>query len=177
MTIFRLEVEKAYPNDGGRGIARLNPEAFSHLGLTPGDHIEIEGSDTTMAKARHADRQDWETDMVRIDEFTRQNADVDIGKSVEIRRAEVMEADSLTFRSFEDSPVKFCSDDANKIKHQILKRSVVKRDIVPIMANYEGEPSMDLPRQAIPILTVGTEPKRMGIVGEETSVAIQNETE
>jgi len=75
MNEVQLEVAKAYPNDSGRGIARLDPDTLLHLKLSPGDIIEIEGADTTAAKVWRADRQDWNTDTVRIDGFTRQNAD------------------------------------------------------------------------------------------------------
>jgi transitional endoplasmic reticulum ATPase len=72
MNEVQLEVAKAYPNDSGRGIARLDPDTLLHLKLSPGDIIEIEGADTTAAKVWRADRQDWNTDTVRIDGFTRQ---------------------------------------------------------------------------------------------------------
>src|SRR6056297_3341652 len=62
MNEVQLEVAKAYPNDSGRGIARLDPDTLLHLKLSPGDIIEIEGADTTAAKVWRADRQDWNTD-------------------------------------------------------------------------------------------------------------------
>jgi len=88
MNEVQLEVAKAYPNDSGRGIARLDPDTLLHLKLSPGDIIEIEGAETTAAKVWRADRQDWNTDTVRVDGFTRQNADVGIGERVTIRKAE-----------------------------------------------------------------------------------------
>ena len=39
--IVDLEVAKAYSNDSGRGIARLDPDTFLHLKLSPGDIIQI----------------------------------------------------------------------------------------------------------------------------------------
>ena len=95
MNEVQLEVAKAYPNDSGRGIARLDPDTLLHLKLSPGDIIEIEGGDTTAAKVWRADRQDWNTDTVRIDGFTRQNADVGIGERVTIQKAEATKADKL----------------------------------------------------------------------------------
>src|SRR6056297_2915201 len=93
MNEVQLEVAKAYPNDSGRGIARLDPDTLLHLKLSPGDIIEIEGAETTAAKVWRADRQDWNTDTVRIDGFTRQNADVSIGERVTIRKAEETKAE------------------------------------------------------------------------------------
>jgi len=37
MNEVQLEVAKAYPNDSGRGIARLDPDTLLHLKLSPGD--------------------------------------------------------------------------------------------------------------------------------------------
>jgi len=64
-----------------------------HLKLESGRHHRNEGADTTAAKVWRADRQDWNTDTVRIDSFTRQNADVGIGERVTIRKAEARKAD------------------------------------------------------------------------------------
>ncbi|MFP4591300.1 MAG: ATPase, partial [Halobacteriales archaeon] len=80
MNEVQLEVDKAYPNDSGRGIARLDPDTLLHLKLSPGEIITIEGAKTTAAKVWRADRNDWNTDTVRIDGFTRQNAEVGIGE-------------------------------------------------------------------------------------------------
>jgi transitional endoplasmic reticulum ATPase len=37
----QLTVAKAYPNDSGRGIARLDPHTLMLLQLIPGDIVEI----------------------------------------------------------------------------------------------------------------------------------------
>lgn len=47
----QLTVAKAYPNDAGRGIARLDPHILMVLQLVPGDVIEIEGKKPTSAKS------------------------------------------------------------------------------------------------------------------------------
>ncbi|MFW5964685.1 MAG: ATPase, partial [Natronomonas sp.] len=155
MNEVQLEVAKAYPNDSGRGIARLDPDTLLHLKLSPGDIIEIEGADTTAAKVWRADRQDWNTDTVRIDGFTRQNADVGIGERVTIRKAEATKADKLVLAPPEEASVQFGSDAAGMVKRQILKRPVVERDIVPVMSST-NHPFMRSPGQAIPLIAVET---------------------
>jgi len=71
-------VAKAYPNDSGRAIARMDPDDFAPLCISPGDILAIEGEDVTAVKVWRADREDWKGEIIRIDGFTRQNADVDI---------------------------------------------------------------------------------------------------
>jgi transitional endoplasmic reticulum ATPase len=174
MNEVQLEVAKAYPNDSGRGIARLDPDTLLHLKLSPGDIIEIEGSDTTAAKVWRADRQDWNTDTVRIDGFTRQNADVGIGERVKIRKAEAEKANSLVLAPPEEASVQFGSDAAGMVKRQILKRPVVERDIVPVMSST-NHPFMRSPGQAIPLIAVETDPEGVALVTEDTDVELREE--
>jgi transitional endoplasmic reticulum ATPase len=174
MNEVQLEVAKAYPNDSGRGIARLDPDTLLHLKLSPGDIIEIEGADTTAAKVWRADRQDWNTDTVRIDGFTRQNADVGIGERVEIRKAEAEKAEKLVLAPPEEASVQFGSDAAGMVKRQILKRPVVQRDIVPVMSST-NHPFMRSPGQAIPLIAVETEPEGVVLITEDTDVELREE--
>ncbi|MFB6097258.1 MAG: CDC48 family AAA ATPase [Haloferacaceae archaeon] len=174
MNEVQLEVAKAYPNDSGRGIARLDPDTLLHLKLSPGDIIEIEGAETTAAKVWRADRQDWNTDTVRIDGFTRQNADVGIGERVTIRKAEATKADRLVLAPPEEASVQFGSDAAGMVKRQILKRPVVERDIVPVMSST-NHPFMRSPGQAIPLIAVETDPEGVVMVTEDTDVELREE--
>jgi transitional endoplasmic reticulum ATPase len=150
-TTIQLDVTKAYPNDVGRTIARLNPDAVEHLGLQPGDLIAIEGTDMTVAKVWRADRQDWNTATVRLDKFARQNANVDIGGHVEIHSIKTTIADSITLTlappeevpmiasltlvSPEKISVPFGADIPDMVKQQLLKRVVMEGDIVPVRVN------------------------------------------
>ncbi len=174
MNEVQLEVAKAYPNDSGRGIARLDPDTLLHLKLSPGDIIEIEGAEWTAAKVWRADRQDWNSDTVRIDGFTRQNADVGIGERVTIRKATTEPAERLVLAPPEDASVQFGSDAAGMVKRQILKRPVVARDIVPVMSST-NHPFMRSPGQAIPLIAVETEPEGTVLVTEGTEVELREE--
>jgi len=174
MNEVQLEVAKAYPNDSGRGIARLDPDTLLHLKLSPGDIIEIEGADTTAAKVWRADRQDWNSDTVRIDGFTRQNADVGIGERVKIRKAEAKKAEKLVLAPPEEASVQFGSDAAGMVKRQILKRPVVERDIVPVMSST-NHPFMRSPGQAIPLIAVETDPEDVVLITEDTEVELREE--
>ncbi|MFC7215750.1 CDC48 family AAA ATPase [Saliphagus sp. GCM10025334] len=165
MNEVQLEVAKAYPNDS---------DTLLHLKLSPGDIIEIEGSETTAAKVWRADRQDWNTDTVRIDGFTRQNADVGIGERVTIRKAEATKANTLVLAPPEEASVQFGSDAAGMVKRQILKRPVVGHDIVPVMSST-NHPFMRSPGQAIPLIAVETDPEGVVLITEDTDVELREE--
>jgi len=174
MSEVELEVAKAYPNDSGRGIARLDPDTLLHLKLSPGDIIEIEGADTTAAKVWRADRKDWNNDTVRIDGFTRQNADVGIGERVTIRKAETTDADRVVLAPPEGASVQFGSDASGMVKRQVLKRPVVQDDVVPVMSST-NHPFMRSPGQAIPLIATDTEPDGAVMVTEDTEVVLREE--
>jgi transitional endoplasmic reticulum ATPase len=176
MTTLRLQVEKAYPNDSGRGIARIDEDTFSRLRASPGDCIKIKENDTTTAKIWRADRQDWDQNMIRLDGFIRQNADVDLGESVEIRNTEVTEADSITLKSPEEAGVQFTSDAASMIKPQIHNRPVLERDMIPIIST-RSHPIIRSPGQAIPLIAVTTDPEGVVRITSETRVTIQENDE
>jgi hypothetical protein len=91
----QLKVAKAYPNDSGRGIARLDPDTLLKLQLSPGEIIEIVGKTSTAAKVWRADRQDWHEGIIRIDGFIRQNAGVGMGERVLVRKPKVNEAQKV----------------------------------------------------------------------------------
>ena len=174
MNEVQLEVDKAYPNDSGRGIARLDPDTLLHLKLSPGEIITIEGGEKTAAKVWRADRNDWNTDTVRIDGFTRQNADVGIGERVTIQKADAKKADQLVLAPPEDASVQFGSDAAGMVKRQILKRPLVEGDIVPVMSST-NHPFMRSPGQAIPLIAIDTEPDDVVIITEDTEVTLREE--
>jgi len=174
MNEVELEVAKAYPNDSGRGIARLDPDTLLHLKLSPGDIIEIEGADTTAAKVWRADRKDWNNDTIRIDGFTRQNAEVGIGERVTIRKAETTDADRVVLAPPEGASVQFGSDASGMVKRQVLKRPVVEGDVVPVMSST-NHPFMRSPGQAIPLIATQAEPEGTVMVTEDTEVVLREE--
>ena len=174
MNEVELEVAKAYPNDSGRGIARLDPDTLLHLKLSPGDIIEIEGADTTAAKVWRADRKDWNNDTIRIDGFTRQNADVGIGERVTIRKAETTDADRVVLAPPEGASVQFGSDASGMVKRQVLKRPVVEGDVVPVMSST-NHPFMRSPGQAIPLIATQAQPEGTVMVTEDTEVVLREE--
>jgi transitional endoplasmic reticulum ATPase len=174
MNEVELEVAKAYPNDSGRGIARLDPDTLLHLKLSPGDIIEIEGADTTAAKVWRADRKDWNNDTIRIDGFTRQNADVGIGERVTIRKAETTDADRVVLAPPEGASVQFGSDASGMVKRQVLKRPVREGDVVPVMSST-NHPFMRSPGQAIPLIATEADPDGTVMVTEDTEVVLREE--
>jgi Cell division protein 48 (CDC48), N-terminal domain. len=79
-----LKVDSAYPDDQGRGKARLDPDTMLQLRLSPGNLVVIEGKRTTIAKVWRSQINDWHQMKVRVDNYTRQNAGISIGDRVKV---------------------------------------------------------------------------------------------
>ncbi|WP_174589789.1 CDC48 family AAA ATPase [Methanocella conradii] len=170
-----LKVAKALPSDFGRGIARIDPNTLLELKLSPGDIIEIEGKRATVAKVWRAEKQDWGQEMIRIDGFTRQNADVGIGERVKVKKASVKDATHIVLAPPEGTAIQFSGNAVEMIKHQLLKRPVMLGDVVPLMSSMPN-PFMGrtLSNQAIPLIAVKVEPAGAVIIGENTEIELRD---
>ncbi len=170
----QLTVAKAYPNDSGRGIARLDPHTLMILQLTPGDIIEIEGKKLTAAKVWRADKNDWEENIIRIDGFIRQNANVGIGDIIRIRKANVLPAKSVVLAPPEGTYLQFGGDIEEMVKRQIMKRPISKGDIIPVMSTM-AHPFLGriITGQQIPLVAIETEPEGIILITEKTEIKLR----
>ena len=168
-----LRVAKSYPNDLTRGIARLDPDSLLKLQLSPGDIIEIEGRGTTAAVAWRADRQDWGAELIRIDGFTRQNADVSIGDTVKVRKADAKSAKRISLAVAEGVPIALDDDIKEVIKRQVTKRAVFSGDIIPITNPTEYPIGKIITGQVLPLVCTETRPDGVVIINESTDIVIK----
>ena len=177
-----LKVEKAYPIDLGRGIIRLDPTALLKLQLSPGDVVEIVGKNKTTAKVWRADKQDWEKGLSRLDNFTRQNAGVDIGDKVTIKKVEALEAKKLILALPESMTqggpeLQFGEQADEIIKKHILGRPIFRGDIIPII-NSTSKPMTEnqTTSQVIPLVAVETNPSNtIVIITEATTIELRKQ--
>ncbi|MBP2030118.1 transitional endoplasmic reticulum ATPase [Methanohalophilus levihalophilus] len=171
MEELQIKVEKAHPIDFGRGIIRLDPSTLLSLQLSPGDIVQIEGKRTTAAKVWRADRQDWGQGIARIDGYTRQNAGVGIGERVTIRKVEATPAEKVLLAPPEGVVMEFGENTGAIIKHNILKRPLLKEDIVPIVSSM-GQTTPG--SQAIPLIAIETQPEEgVLIITDTTDIQLQ----
>jgi transitional endoplasmic reticulum ATPase len=174
MDEITLTVAKAYPNDSGRGIARLDPHTMMILQLTPGDIIELEGKRTTSAKVWRADRIDWDQDIIRIDGFIRQNSGAGIGDHVKIKKADVKIANRIVLAPPEGTSIQFGGEAEEMVKRQIMKRSIIKGDIIPVMSTM-AHPFLGrvVTGQTIPLIAIEAEPDGILSITESTEIKLR----
>jgi transitional endoplasmic reticulum ATPase len=159
-----LKVDSAYPEDQGRGKARLDPDTMLQLRLSPGDLVYIEGKRRTVAKVWRMMVNDWNQGKIRIDSFTRDNADVKIGDRVEISKVlEVVEAKKAIIAPPVD--LRQLSINENQAKTYFIDFPMVSNDTVPVLAGMPfGQPPF------YQFKAIEIEPENAVIITEDTEV-------
>jgi transitional endoplasmic reticulum ATPase len=159
-----LKVDSAYPDDQGRGKARLDPDTMLQLRLSPGNLVVIEGKRTTVAKVWRSQINDWHQTKVRIDNYTRQNVGVAIGDRVKVYPVEKeIEARKVVLAPPEDLP-RHLPINLNNATNRLIDFPITENDIVPIHA---GMPPF---MQLISFKAVKVEPEDAVIITKNTEI-------
>ncbi|MBE0569462.1 MAG: AAA family ATPase [Deltaproteobacteria bacterium] len=92
---FSLKVTKAFIEDEGKGLARLDPDDLDRLHAIPGDAILITGRRSTVARAAHSPQHFCGQSMILIDGITRDNAQVSVDEECTVQKVPYKQADSV----------------------------------------------------------------------------------
>ena len=175
MSEVKLKVgELTERGDFGRGIARVSARNMSRLGVNEGDVVEIEGKRKTVAIAVRAYPADVGMDIVRMDGLMRRNCGASISEVVNVKRAEVKEARSVTIAPARKGIVIHMSGEL--MKRNLLMRPAIIGDVIipnPVVRTrqdsnnfFEAFFGMDIENMFTPFgfgeekfVVVGTDPK------------------
>ncbi|MEM2878439.1 MAG: CDC48 family AAA ATPase [Candidatus Hadarchaeales archaeon] len=111
-----------------RGFALIDDSLMKQIGIKQGDYIQITGTKTTGAIAVRGMPEDKGLDIIRIDGLIRHNAGTSIGEKVEVKRADVKEAKSITIAPTEQG-IRFVAP-GEVIKRNLLGRPLTKGDLI-----------------------------------------------
>jgi transitional endoplasmic reticulum ATPase len=161
-------VAESYPNDIGRGIARVHSDVFEEFGLDLGDKVEIKGDTTTAGKVWQAKSQSSEKGLLRIDQYTRKNAGVATGEDVTVRRVNAAPAEWVNLGQEVDA---FGPGASDFVKRALFKRTVTKGDIVPI-ATLWNHPFKSSPLSGITMIVDDLHPNEACTITEDTTIEI-----
>jgi len=165
-----LRVDSAYPGDQGGGKARLDPETMNQMRLSPGDIIRISGRSPTVAKVWRAQLADWNQQKIRIDNFTRMNANVSIGDTVKITRVEdAFSAVTVVLAPPEDLPKNIPMAEPSSILHNLIDYPVAIGDSVPISI---GMPFVQ--PQMVAYKVIELDPPEAVIITQRTEVIVSD---
>lgn len=171
----RLSVSTAYPNDSGRNIARLHPETMKQLSLESGDIIQVQGEAATVATVREVDGPDASRGAIRIDGFTRGNAEVDPGEQVVVRRIEAEPASRIQLQP-DEGVTPQSDDDAAEYKIHVAEtlrdRVTTVGDSVPVPAT-ETDPFPEPPGKAILFVVTDVQPAGAVRITEDTELTMR----
>ncbi len=129
---LRLKVAEAHPQDAGKGIARISSQHMAALGVGPGEPIEIRGKRLTGAIAAPAYQADEGLDIIRVDGLIRNNAEVGIGDTVEVKKAAWRPATKVTLAPARKGIRLVASPES--LRQILLGRVVVSGDVVSTTA-------------------------------------------
>jgi transitional endoplasmic reticulum ATPase len=127
--ILKLNVAESMQEDIDKGIARISSDNMDRLGIFSGDLIEVKGKNRVILRALRALKKDSAKNIVRIDGTSRGNIGASMSDSVDVKRIEVKEAQSVTLSPLQE--VRF-SDDPTEYFHGklldiplVLKQKIV----------------------------------------------------
>ncbi len=165
-----LKVAEAPQSDVGLGRARVDTKTRMALGVDVGEIIEIVGKKSTAAKLFRTMQEDEGKGIVRVDGLVRRNLQVSIGDKVEVRKAEVLTAQRLTIAPImsEGHKISFGQGIENFVKRGLLKRPVVKGDVVIV-------PGIALMGGALPFMVIRSAPRGIVQISEETIIEMKEE--
>ncbi len=130
MSQASLRVAEAQSRDVGRGIARIDPNVSSELGLSAGDVVEIHGKKKTVAIYWPGYQEDTGKGIIRIDGYTRNNSGAGIDEKVVVKKVEAKEAKKINIAPTELLRI----TGGEEYLKQILENRVISRgDIIPLL--------------------------------------------
>ncbi len=166
MPEVQLRVDSAYPGDQGFGKARLDPETMLLLKVSPGDLVAIEGKRRTVAKVWKALVEDWNMRKIRLDNFTRLNAEVSIGDTIKVVKIVCeIEAKRVVLAPPEDLPKKIPIANNPHVVNGLIDFPIAMNDSVPITL---GLPFIQ--PQIVAFKIIELEPEQAVIITKNTSI-------
>ncbi len=140
------------------------------LGVDVGEIIEIVGKKSTAAKLFRTMQEDEGKGIVRVDGLVRRNLGVSIGDKVEVKKGDVQAAQRVTIAPIisEGHKVSFGQGIENFVKRGLLKRPVVKGDVVIV-------PGIALMGGALPFMVIRTVPRGIVQIAEESLIEMKEE--
>lgn len=133
-----IKVAELKAGEAGKGIARLDPELMAILGIRVGDIALVLGNKKTAVKILGGPIEDSNRGIIRLDGSTRRNAGVSLDERVDVKKAEVKEAEKITFSPTEELRLQGGED---YLAQALVGRAFAKGDVLSL--NIMGN-KMDL---------------------------------
>ena len=171
MAEISLKVDSAYPTDLGQGRARIDQKTMQYLSISPGDLINIVGKgEETIAKVWRLRPEEWELQKIRIDGFTRTNANLSIGDTIKISHLKnPIVATQVTLALPEDIPEQYLTPLVQATKHHLTDFPISLNDAVPVPFTAGFYQTQHIQLRAISLI-----PEEAHIIGKNTEIIISD---
>ena len=171
MAEIALKVDSAYPSDLGFGKARIDQKTMQYLSISPGDLVRIVGKDTeTIAKVWRLKPDDWDQQKIRIDGFTRVNANLSIGDTVRIcHLISPIVATHITLAVPEEIPEQYIPSFMQTAKHHLTDFPISLNDTVPVPFTAGFFQTQHIQLRAIELT-----PEDAHIIGKDTEIVLSD---
>ena len=167
---MKLTVKPLKQKDAGRGLAAIDRAAMDELELENGDYIVLEGKQDSRAVARvwPGYPEDEGKGIVRIDGQLRQEANVGIDDHVNIEKADVNPATSVTVALPQNLRVR--GNVGPMIRNNLSGQAVTQGQTVPV--SFGLGPLSSMSGQKIPLKIAETEPSGTVVVTDSTDIQV-----
>ena len=167
---LKLTVKPLKQKDAGRGLAAIERGAMDELDLENGDYIVIEGKNQSRAVARvwPGYPEDEGQRVIRIDGRLRQEANVGIDDRVEVTKAEIKPATSITIALPQNLRIR--GNVEPMIRDKLAGRPVTTGQTVPVSLGFGGITTVS--GQQIPLKIAETEPTGTVVVTDSTEIRV-----
>lgn len=166
---MKLTVKPLKQKDAGRGLAAVDRAVMRELDLDGGDYIVIEGSEgRAVARVWPGYPEDEGDDVIRIDGRLRQQANVGIDDRVQIEKADLQRADSISVALPQN--LRISGNIEPLIRRELSDRPVTTGQTVPISLGIGGLTQMR--GQRIPVKIADTTPEGTVVVTDNTGIAV-----
>jgi transitional endoplasmic reticulum ATPase len=166
---MKLTVKPMKQSEAGRGLAAVDREAMSELGLENGEYVVIKGSDgRAVARVWPGYPEDSGKGIVRIDGRLRGEASVGIDDRVEIEKADVKPADSITVALPQNLRIQ--GNIGPHIRDRLSGQAVTPGQQVPFSFGFGPLSSMS--GQKLPLKIAETNPSGTVYVTSSTEVNV-----
>ncbi|UCF88594.1 MAG: AAA family ATPase [bacterium] len=130
---FSLRVTKAFIDDEGKGLARIDTALLQQLGAMPGEVLQITGRRSTVARAAQLTANYTGQELIQIDGITRDNAQVSIDEWVTVTKIPFKGADTILLAPVEAGAPIPKDEEIPHIRHLLSGLHVVVGDRVQVV--------------------------------------------
>ncbi|WP_256390996.1 CDC48 family AAA ATPase [Natronoarchaeum rubrum] len=166
---MRLTVKPLKQKDAGRGLAAIDRGSMRELDLENGDYIVIEGDNDSRAVARvwPGYPEDEGQGVIRIDGRLRQEASVGIDDRVEVEKADVQPATSVTVALPQNLRIR--GNIGPLVRDKLSGQAVTEGQTVPFPLSFGP---MSGNGRSVPLKIASSEPGGTVVITDSTDIQI-----